>query len=382
MKTADKKPVHILMTANTVGGIWTYAIQLIKAMKPYHVRYTLATMGSPLTAEQRCQIAELDNLTLLESDYKSEWVENDWADTSRAEKWLLELDEYLEPDLIHLNEYAFASLGFHAPKIIVGHSCAYSWWNMVRREAPPDHYRSYYAKVKKALAVADHVVAPSHYMLEELNKYYGSFSKQSVIPNATDPQNFLGEELKSNVIFSIGRLGDEAKNLRVLESVSDKIPWPVFIAGETIEDTDTEGHLSTNKICFLGALKRGEVMKQLGKAAIFVMPAKYEPFGLSVLEAAFSGCALVLGDIPSLRENWKGAAVFVSPHEPEELKEVLNCLISHPSQRKKLAEQASIRAQEFLPQKMAASYNNIYESLISTIQLRKSRKHEDSFILS
>ncbi len=33
------------------------------------------------------------------------------------------------------------------------------------------------------------------------------------------------------------------------------------------------------------------------------LPARYEPFGLSVLEAALSGCALVLGDIPSLRES-------------------------------------------------------------------------------
>ena len=34
------------------------------------------------------------------------------------------------------------------------------------------------------------------------------------------------------------------------------------------------------------------------------LPARYEPFGLSILEAALSGCALVLGDLPSLRELW------------------------------------------------------------------------------
>ena len=34
---------------------------------------------------------------------------------------------------------------------------------------------------------------------------------------------------------------------------------------------------------------------QLSAASVYVLPAKYEPFGLSVLEAALSGCALVLG---------------------------------------------------------------------------------------
>ena len=39
----------------------------------------------------------------------------------------------------------------------------------------------------------------------------------------------------------------------------------------------------------------------------------YEPFGLAVLEAAQAGCALVLSDIPTFRELWDGAAMFVPP---------------------------------------------------------------------
>jgi hypothetical protein len=46
-----------------------------------------------------------------------------------------------------------------------------------------------------------------------------------------------------------------------------------------------------------------------------VLPARYEPFGLSVLEAALSGCALVPGDIASLRGNWDGVAEFVCPDD-------------------------------------------------------------------
>ena len=40
--------------------------------------------------------------------------------------------------------------------------------------------------------------------------------------------------------------------------------------------------------------------------------ALYEPFGLAVLEAAQAGCALVLSDIPTFRELWDGAALFVA----------------------------------------------------------------------
>ena len=71
----------------------------------------------------------------------------------------------------------------------------------------------------------------------------------------------------------------------------------------------------------------------LAASAIYALPARYEPFGLSALEAGLCGCALVLGDIPSLREVWGDAAVFVDPHDAQALAKALNCLIDHPEQR-------------------------------------------------
>ena len=65
----------------------------------------------------------------------------------------------------------------------------------------------------------------------------------------------------------------------------------------------------------LGKLSESELARHYARAAIYCLPARYEPFGLSVLEAALSGCALVLGDIPSLRENWTGAAEFAPPDD-------------------------------------------------------------------
>ena len=55
----------------------------------------------------------------------------------------------------------------------------------------------------------------------------------------------------------------------------------------------------------LGKLPAAEMKLWFAHAAIYCLPARYEPFGLSVLEAGLSGCALVLGDIPSLREIWR-----------------------------------------------------------------------------
>ena len=61
----------------------------------------------------------------------------------------------------------------------------------------------------------------------------------------------------------------------------------------------------------------------MARAAIYALPARYEPFGLTALEAGLSGCALVLGDIPSLREVWGETACFVPPDDRDAVIEVL-----------------------------------------------------------
>ena len=97
------------------------------------------------------------------------------------------------------------------------------------------------------------------------------------------------------------------------------------------------------------------------------MPARYEPFGLSILEAALSGCALVLGDIPSLRELWGDAALFVPPNDSAALRSALSGLIDDPDHRQAMASRARTRALKFDTASFAAAYLNTYSD---AIQLR------------
>jgi glycosyltransferase involved in cell wall biosynthesis len=102
----------------------------------------------------------------------------------------------------------------------------------------------------------------------------------------------------------------------------------------------------------------------MARASIFVSPARYEPFGLAVLEAALAGDALVLGDIDSLREIWEDAAIFVEPEDRRQLVWTLNRLIADDRRREVMALRARARALQFDPRRMAAQYLHAYEELI------------------
>src|SRR3954464_9570067 len=104
--------MKILMTADTIGGVWTYAIDLAKALEPFGVEVALATMGDPVSPAQRRAADRCANVTLFESTYKLEWMNNPWEDVATAGCWLLDLEQHVKPDLVQLNGYAHGALPF------------------------------------------------------------------------------------------------------------------------------------------------------------------------------------------------------------------------------------------------------------------------------
>jgi glycosyltransferase involved in cell wall biosynthesis len=114
----------------------------------------------------------------------------------------------------------------------------------------------------------------------------------------------------------------------------------------------------------LGPLSARSLARQRRHAAVFAAPARYEPFGLAVLEAARDRCALVLGDIPSLRELWGPDALFVSPDDPEHLAGALRALLDDLPAAAKLGERAQRRAaSNYARPAMADAYRHLYATV-------------------
>lgn len=357
-------PDTILMTADTVGGVWTYALELTRVLNRYDIQVHLATMGEKLNSSQQQAAQKISSLVIHESSYALEWMDDPWDDVEAAGEWLLGLEQEIQPDLIHLNNYAHGALPWQAPVLVTGHSCVLSWWKAVKKEEAPDTWKTYSERVKEGLQRAGHVTGVTGFLLSCLKRYYGPFSSSGVIYNARDKSRF-SPSAKEPLVFSMGRFWDEAKNIHALKAVSSELPWPVYIAGE-----DRKQQSYDNNIHPLGMIDESEVAGWLSKTSIYVMPARYEPFGLSVLEAALSGCALVLGDIPSLREVWGEAAVYVDPDDPEELKQQTLHLIENTGKRKQMVVKALKRAERYSPEYFAQQYIAVYQQLLQAEQPR------------
>jgi spore maturation protein CgeB len=356
------------MTADTIGGVWTYSIELAAALEAHDYEFVIVTMGDRLTADQWRQVAALSNVEIIESDFRLEWMEDPWDDVDRAGEWLLELDEELRPDLIHLNGYSHGALAWRAPTIVVAHSCVFSWWNAVHGEDPPEEWSEYRSRVEKGLEAASVVVAPTRAMLAAVERHYRFATPRTVLRNGFTAA--AREELKKEpLVLAAGRFGDRSKNLAVACAAAGQLEWPLHLAG-------AEGE--AGNVQFLGRLAHDQMQQSYGRASIFLHPALYEPFGLAPLEAAGAGAALVLADIDTLRELWDGAALFFDPRDPAALAAAVNRLSGDRLELERQQKAARERAASYSARQFAAAYASLYGKLVHRRPEREGAQAKES----
>lgn len=349
--------MKVLMTADSVGGVWTYTVELIRALARQGVEVVLATSGPAPRLDQRLQLRASAVAALHERPYALEWSPDGARDRAAVADWLLELAEDEQVELVHLSAYAAGAAPFSVPVVIVAHSCVLSWHEAVRRRSAGAEWSSYASAVLAGLAAADVVVAPTAAMLAEIERLYHPRGERLVIANGRSTRA-LRPLKKEPYVLGAGRAWDEAKNVASLDRIAPQLDWPVVVAGEI-------GETPLCNVRQLGHLAEPRLQALFAAAAILASPVRYEPFGLAALEAGLAGCALVLGDLPSLREVWGEAAIFIDPFDDQQLLAALRSLIADPCGRARYGWLAWRRALEYPAARMGSAYLDLYRRLVT-----------------
>ncbi|WP_375158870.1 glycosyltransferase family 4 protein [Bradyrhizobium sp. RDT46] len=350
--------IRILMTTDTIGGVWTYSCALAASLAASGAEVILATMGPPPRADQ-CEMLGDSRVRLIETDLALEWQDPEGHDFPHARRTLAGLEARFRPDIVHLNSFREATLPWRAPTILVAHSCVNSWARACKDSAwlNEPRWMRYTERVAAALDSTEAWVCPSQSFHDDIVEIYQPRSPGVVIWNgaaAGAPPN-----RKRELIFAAGRLWDRAKNIEALAAAAHALDWPVEIAGPT------DGNPPAG-ITWLGPLSHGVLCDHLQHAAIFASPALYEPFGLSVLEAAAAGCALVLSDIPTFRELWSGAARLFDPSDSQALHRILVELSADERERTRLQRAAYEHSLSYSLARTTSAYQKLYEGLLAS----------------
>ena len=148
-------------------------------------------------------------------------------------------------------------------------------------------------------------------------------------------------EEKENIILTVGRLGTEAKNTELLLETLKEIDlkdWKVYLVGSIDksfisykENFFKENPSLIDKIIFTGEIKeREELYKYYNRAKVFVLPSRWESFGIVMVEAMAFGNYIITSNTCAAKDITNNSEIgkIVKIDSKEELKKELERVIS------------------------------------------------------
>ena len=370
----NAEPCHLLMTTDAVGGVWSYALDLARGLIEQNVFVTLAVLGPAPTDAQKREARSITGLELVETALPLDWLSDNETMVEKSAKDLAKMAREIGANLVQLNGSPLASAArFSVPVVAVHHSCLATWWAAVKGEPVRPDWRWRADLVGRHLAASDRLVVPSAAFGASVVASYGLSERPRVVHNGRSKSASLtrADGAGEALLFTAGRLWDEGKDICTLDRAAARLEVSVLAAGPI--QGPNSARVECRNLRLLGGLSSEEVRARLAEGPIFVSTSVYEPFGLSVLEAAQAGCALLLSDIPTFRELWHGAALFVPPRDDRSLAQAAERLLREPALRSGLGEAARQRAESFSLARMVRAMASLYAELIQKNQRRPSR---------
>ena len=357
-------PLRLFMTADAVGGVWPYALDLARGLAAEGVRTTLAVLGPSPAADQLAEAEAVPGLSTLHTDLPLDWLAEDAAAVERTGEALADLVRADGPDLLHLNSPAHAAAArFPVPVVGVAHSCVATWWAQVKTGPLPDDFRWRTELTGRGYRAVDALVVPSAAFAADTARVYDLPTPPIAVHNGRREVTATAiSGAPESFALTAGRLWDEGKGIAALDRAAGRLRIPVLAAGAVAGPNGAA--VTLEHIRPLGRMPETELSGWMAAAPVFVSTALYEPFGFAVLEAVRAGSAPVLSDIPSFRELWDGTAEFVPPQDDAAIAAAINRLCNDPEHRARLNTAARHRAERYGVTPMAQAMLAVYRGLL------------------
>ncbi len=227
-----------------------------------------------------------------------------------------------------------------------------------------------------------HIVAtsPNYMATSDVLKRYAS--KTSVIPIGLNKESYTATDVTRETYWR-NRFGTRFflfmgvmryyKGLHILLDALQNTTYPVVLvgAGPTLPELKIHAErLRLTNVHFLGQVSEEDKMALLTCCGAVVFPShlRSEAFGVSLLEGAMFGKALISSEIGTgtsyINQNGK-TGIVVPPNNPQALRHAMSFIWNNPEHSATMGVAAEARYWElFTGRQMVSRYHELYQSLV------------------
>ena len=367
--------MHVLVTTDTLSGVWIYTRELVTGLINRGWRVTLVSFGDIPLSYQTKWMDTLQNLDYRPTAFRLDWMQEGQQDFEDSSRYLSSLVRELKPDLLHLNQLCHGALTADVPRIVVAHGDLITWWLGVhgREPAPSRWLRWYRDVIRRGVEEATMLVAPSSWMLDAIRENYASPARSTIVYVGRNPIFFNPYVSKHGYALAVGRMVDPARQVSLLTKYSHPVSVCIVDSDGHPADrdvavcADVKLKIDDANLSLKGPQTEAHTRTLYSRAAMFAATSRYDPLGLSTLEAAFSRCAIVANDVPCHRELWGDAAIYFQENNAESLADVIRRLHQQPDLCKGYGARAFQRARDqFTALRMVDHYIDLYGRVLQT----------------
>lgn len=165
----------------------------------------------------------------------------------------------------------------------------------------------------------------------KLQTDFGCRTPCAIVPNGIDPSAWPEPDpsrfRERDIALFVGRIDERKRPLELVRAWYNlrlSARAPLVLCGHPFlrpyhEKVRAEAQRVGAAITFAGEVAPEELAGYYARARVFVLPSRLETPGLASLEAGASGCALVLGDCPDVRDYFGDLARYVNGADPADI---------------------------------------------------------------
>ena len=252
----------------------------------------------------------------------------------------------------------------------------------------PEYYhwfdrKIYTWKFHQTLRQADHIIAISECTKRDILEF-GDFNSDKIsviyqscnprfaeIPSQEDIRNTIEKyKLPKRYLLNVGTI-EERKNLMLAVRALTKLPEEIHLVAvgrqtRYAEKVRKEAETLdvSHRIHLLSGVSNNELNVIYKNAELFVYPSRYEGFGIPIIEAIFSGLAVVASTGSCLEEAGGPHCLYVNPDDYERMAKAVVQLIDDKEDRDRRIKLSLEYVQKFKGSNLAAQVFDIYKELL------------------
>ncbi len=279
--------------------------------------------------------------------------------------------------LSHVLPFGIEKTG--TPSVVTIHDLIFlrypEYYNKIDREMYHTIYRSSCNRATKIIAISNQTKADliSFFGInpDKIEVIYQSCNK--LFYDRLSDERIAAVRLKFNLpekfILTVGTIERRKNQLAILKAVAkEKLDITVVILGKPTEYiTQLNRFISESgihkQVMFLHHTTTEELQAIYQMAEVMVYPSFFEGFGLPVLEAQASGCAVITSNISSLPEAGGEGALYINPGDISQIGTSIKNVITDKQLRKGLilkgTANTALFSEKFVAEKLMKLYTEL-----------------------